>query len=102
MRIDDIRPESTRPDTTRPAAPVTGPTRSRAINPGVRERSDQVEISPEARALAAQHDVAAQGGAGVLSPERVAELRRWIQSGGFDTPEVTDTVARRLLSSREI
>lgn len=101
MRIDDIRPESTRPE-TRPAAPVSGPARARPINPALRDRHDQVEISPEARALAAQQGVAADEGADALSPERVAELRRWIQAGGFDAPEAIDAVARRLLSSGEI
>lgn len=100
MRIDDIRPDSSRADRTRPATPVAGPAPAKAAEPVQRDAGDQVEISAEARALAALQQAADPAEA--LSPERLAELRRWIQAGGHNDAKVIEQVARRLLSSGEV
>lgn len=99
MRIDDIRPEAMRPADVRPAS--SGESRSGAKKKETGRRSprrDRVEISEEARALAAQLDGAAPG----LSPERIAEIQGKIQRGEYNTPAVAEHVARRLVDSGEL
>ena len=99
MNIRDIRS-----DTAPGAAPVQP---VRAIHnreaaqdaPDAREREDLVEISDEARALAARNEVASEPS---LGEDRIHELRRWIQDGGYDAPEVIDRIARRLIERGEV
>jgi hypothetical protein len=61
-------------------------------------RSDKVEISDAGRALAARDRDAASG----LDPARAAKIRGRILSGAYDTLEVVDAVARRLLDSGDL
>lgn len=81
-----------------PAAPATPVPPVRPAAPVARDDGDRVEISAEARALAAGTD--AKGAS--LTPERVAALREWILSGGFDKADVIDAVARGILDSGDI
>ena len=67
--------------------------------PEARDRDDLVEISEEARALAAREEVTPEPS---LGEERILELRRWIQAGGYDAPEVIDQIARRLIERGEV
>lgn len=63
------------------------------------KRNDKVQISDAGRALAAQ----ANGGAReTLTPERIAEVRERILSGAYNSLEVVDQVARKMLSSGDI
>lgn len=63
------------------------------------QRSDKVQISDAGRALAAQ----ANGGAReTLTPERIAEVRDRILSGAYNSLEVVDQVARKILTSGDI
>jgi hypothetical protein len=64
-----------------------------------RDHEDLVEISEEARALAAREEVPAEAS---LGADRIVELRRWIQAGGYDAPEVIDRIARRLIELGEV
>jgi len=59
-------------------------------------RSDRVELSEEGQAMASQ---AAQEG---LSPDRLEEIARRIDDGTYDSEEVAEEVARRLLNSRDL
>jgi anti-sigma28 factor (negative regulator of flagellin synthesis) len=100
MNVREIRPESG-PGSAAPIQPVRGveprePTRGAS---DTRDRQDRVEISDEARALAAQEEVRTDG---TLDAERILELRRWVQSGGYDDPQVVDKIARRLLDLGEV
>ena len=67
-------------------------------------RSDRVQISSAGRALATQaavsagHAAEAQG----LSPARVAEIRGRILQGAYNSVEVVDQVARRMLDRGDI
>lgn len=67
-------------------------------------RSDQVQISNAGRALASQaaasagHAAEAEG----LSPARVAEIRGRILEGAYNSVEVVDQVARRMLERGDI
>ena len=68
------------------------------------ERGDKVEISDVARQLAAS----TRGVDGVstarteLSPERVAAIREKILTGAYNSVEVVDQVARKMLASGDI
>jgi negative regulator of flagellin synthesis FlgM len=67
--------------------------------PSTTDRSDKVQISDAGRALAAR------GGDRVssdLDPARSASVRQRILSGAYDTVEVVDAVARRLLASGDL
>lgn len=100
MNVRDIRPDSG-PGSAAPIQPVRGvePRETPRSAPDARDRQDRVEISEEGRALAAQEEVRTDGS---LDAERVLELRRWIQSGGYDDPQVVDRIARRLLESGDL
>jgi anti-sigma28 factor (negative regulator of flagellin synthesis) len=65
------------------------------------ERMDRVEISDEARAMATQGG-ASQRPVSTLSAERLEEIRERIDSGAYDTPEMAEEVARRLLVSGDL
>ena len=56
-------------------------------------------VSDAGRALAAQ---AAGGAQGALTPERVAEVRERILSGAYNSLEVVEQVARKMLASGDI
>jgi hypothetical protein len=63
------------------------------------ERGDRVEISDAGRALAAR-DGSAE--ASSLSSERIAELRQRVLDGAYDSLEVVDQVARRILATGDL
>ena len=63
------------------------------------DRSDRVEISDAGRALAAREGT---GESSALSPERIAELRQRVLDGAYDSLEVVDEVARRILGARDL
>jgi hypothetical protein len=73
-----------------PAAPV-------AATP----RTDRVEISEAGRALAAQQGGEAEAG-GAMSAERLAELRQRVLGGAYNSLDVVDQVARRMLQSGDV
>jgi len=51
-------------------------------------RTDQVEISAEGRALSDVYG---------LGPTRLAQIHERLDSGAYDTPEVAERIAQRLL-----
>jgi negative regulator of flagellin synthesis FlgM len=61
-------------------------------------RGDKVQISDAGRALAAQ----ANTDRTELSAERVAEVRERILSGAYNSLEIVDQVARKMLASGDI
>lgn len=100
MRIDDLRADHVGTPSGKPVAPAR---KAGAPRPGAAEaaaRGDSVEISAEARALAANG--AAGDVAGALAPERLAELRRWLAGGGHNDPGVLRHVAARLIAGGEL
>lgn len=72
--------------------PVTrggdGPTQPVAPVAPVGARTDSVEISDRGRSLA---------GAAEIDPERVAELRQKVYEGAYNSLDLVDQVARRIL-----
>jgi hypothetical protein len=64
------------------------------------DRTDKVEISDAGRALAAREtDRTVQAG---LDPIRASHIRHRVLSGAYDSLDVVDTVARRLLQSGDL
>jgi hypothetical protein len=61
------------------------------------ERVDRVEISEEGRALAAAAEVGES-----MSPEHASQINARIADGTYDTAEVAEEVARRILDSGDV
>jgi anti-sigma28 factor (negative regulator of flagellin synthesis) len=101
MRIDKSTTEIQRTDSVRPASAAATAAPAQPVSPVVpADRPDRVELSPEARALAARLE---QGGEGEeLTPERIAALRQRIREGAYDAPEMAAEVARRVLDSGDL
>ena len=77
---------------SRPVAPT------QPISPAGRA-GDRVEISDEGRALAAAGKPTTTGD---LTPERVSELRQRVLSGAYNSVQVVDEIARRMLDRGDI
>ncbi|MCO4099377.1 flagellar biosynthesis anti-sigma factor FlgM [Gemmatimonas sp.] len=73
----------------RPAQEVTQSPASKPV------KSDSVQISDEARRLNADQRDA-------LNPERVAELRQKVLAGAYNSLDVVDQVARRILTRGDL
>ncbi|HEY0931746.1 MAG TPA: flagellar biosynthesis anti-sigma factor FlgM [Gemmatimonas sp.] len=88
--IDSLRTTPVNPSTVqRPAQEV-------AQSPAVRPvKSDSVQISDAGRRLNAEQREA-------IDPERVAELREKVLSGAYNTLDVVDQVARRILTRGDL
>jgi negative regulator of flagellin synthesis FlgM len=63
------------------------------------ERQDRVQISDAGRALAAREG-APEGSS--LSPERIAQLRQRVLDGAYNSLDVVDEVARRILATGDL
>lgn len=88
-----------RPETTRPTSidgPENTPIRPSAPTPSSADRSDKVQISNAGRALAARGDALAPAAG---AADRTSTIRGRVLNGAYDTLEVVDAVARRLLDS---
>lgn len=73
-----------------PAAPTSG----------AAPRHDSVSISDAGRTLSG--GPASAKSAGSLTPERVADLRKKVLEGAYNSTHVVDAVAKRLLSSGDV
>jgi hypothetical protein len=94
-----VRPETTRSSLLADAVDSDA-IRSVAGVGSSSDRSDKVSISDAGRALAAR-----DGGADTAvidDPSRVGRVRDRVLSGAYDTLEVVDAVARRLLVSGDL
>ncbi len=63
-------------------------------------RQDSVAISDAGRALSGNQ--ASTKATGSLTPERVADLRKKVLEGAYNSTHVVDTVAKRLLSTGDV
>ena len=92
--LDVLRPAATRPvgGAQGPStdASAAQPTKTSGTSAG---RSDSVQISDAGRALA----TGGPSGTGSLSAERVAELRKRVLEGAYNSANVVDQVAKRIL-----
>ncbi|MDB4878228.1 MAG: Anti-sigma-28 factor FlgM family protein [Gemmatimonadetes bacterium] len=101
-----IYPKNTgplRPDITRTSQPADvsdrGSVQPIGSAPSASDRSDKVQISDAGRALAARGERAGSAG---LDPARADAIRGRILSGAYDTLQVVDAVARRLLDTGDL
>lgn len=88
--------------TTRPASPERGGGATRPDEAGAatsRPRSDSVSFSDAGRALAGGTTRAASG---ELSAERVEEVRQRLLAGAYNSTQMAEQVARRILESGDI
>lgn len=98
MKINGKSYEQARPVVQKPVAQEQDQAENRAKAPGTASsaagsaRRDTVQISDAARALA-DSDAAR----GPLTPERTAELRKKVLEGAYNSMQVVDHVARRIL-----
>lgn len=105
MNINGIRPEILRSDTARDLKRGGGESDSKQsvtqpASPA--ERGDKVQISDAGRALAAQAAEGSNAARGELTPERVSEIRHRILSGAYNSLDVVEQVARKMLASGDI
>lgn len=88
--IDSLRPTpNSTPAVQRPVQEVPQAPAARPV------KSDSVQISSEARRMNAEQQDA-------LNPERVAELREKVLNGAYNTLDVVDQVARRILTRGDL
>ena len=66
------------------------------------QRNDRVQISDAGRALAAQQSGDAAPARAELTPERIQEIRQRILGGAYNSVEVVEEVARRMLERGDI
>lgn len=85
-------PEGVKPETAsrQSVAPLAGAA-----------RGDQVQISDAGRALAAQME-RKDGPREALSPERISQIRQRILEGAYNSVEVVEEVAKRMLERGDI
>ncbi len=95
MRINGSMFDPLRPE--RATTPVTPPTVSRQSEQSgnAPAKSDSVQISDAARRMA-------QETRSTFDPERVAELRTKVLTGAYNTLDVVDQVARRIISRGDL
>lgn len=102
MRINGAGPESTRPGGSGPVD-KTSRESVKARKPGSSPaRGDRVEISDAGRAAAAQLSGAGSADSETLSVERVEQIRTRIDAGTYDSREVQEDVARRILDAGDL
>ncbi|WP_337172033.1 flagellar biosynthesis anti-sigma factor FlgM [Gemmatimonas aurantiaca] len=88
--IDSLRtPPANQTATPRPAQEVAQAPATRPV------KSDSVQISDAGRRMNAEQRDA-------LDPDRVAELRQKVLSGAYNTLDVVDQVARRILTRGDL
>lgn len=92
--------EPIRPD--RPVSPVAPPApqgQPAATPVAPVQRTDSVQLSESGKSMARQ--LAAES-RDTLDPERTAELRRKVLEGAYNTLDVVDQVARRILQRGDL
>ena len=90
--VDSIRPAGAG-SVTPPPARDDAPAQPVAPVAPISNRSDSVEISQHGRSLAGMEET---------DPERVAELRRKVYEGAYNSLDIVDQVARRIVRSGDL
>jgi anti-sigma28 factor (negative regulator of flagellin synthesis) len=97
--LEGIRPEQAKPVRETTAESVAKQPAKPDVKP---ERSDKVQISDAGRAMAESLQPTGAENAAELSPERVAEIRRRLLEGAYESVHVVDEVARRILGRGDV
>lgn len=93
MKINGTPAPDVQAATTKPVREANAPEAVKATTSQSPKRRDSVEISDAARALAGQ---------GMSSADRTAQIRQRILDGAYNTTEIIDTVARRILQRGDL
>ena len=94
--FDPLRPDRPTPSSN-PAVPRPG---DQGGQPGIGQvKSDSVQISDAGRSLSGRLE---KLDAAAFDPARVAELRTKVLTGAYNTLDVVDQVARRILSRGDL
>ena len=97
LNLEGVRPEQARPvRETTPVSDATRPPEPKAKS----DRSDRVQIADAGRALA--DSLASSEQAGEFSPERMAEIRQRLLEGAYESVQVVEEVARRILGCGDV
>ena len=74
-----------------------------SVTPSSTSRSDKVQISDAGRALAARAKGGSEAaGQSSLDPAKADRIRSRILSGAYDTVDVVDAIARRLIATGDV
>ncbi len=92
---DPIRPD--RP--VSPVAPTNAQGQAAPTPVAPVSKSDSVQLSESGKSMARKLDVEYRD---TLDPERTAELRRKVLEGAYNTLDVVDQVARRILQRGDL
>jgi anti-sigma28 factor (negative regulator of flagellin synthesis) len=105
MKINGPRSDALRPAAQSPAGGVQGTSAdapkaqpTTGVSGNTPRRSDSVQISDAGRALSTSE----ASGAGSLSADRVAELRKRVLEGAYNSTHVVDQVAKRILERGDV
>ena len=105
MRINGTGADYIRPDQAREIQRTQGDGAAKKANApqpaSPVQRGDKVEISDAARKLAQGVD-GASSARGELAPERVALIREKILAGAYNSLDVVEQVAKKMLESGDI
>lgn len=102
MYINSSSFDPLRPDR---ASPGVGPAEPRPVDPvgqvpaPSQNKSDSVQISDAGRSLAGRMELEQRA---AFDPERVAEIRTKVLTGAYNTLDVVDQVARRILTRGDL
>jgi len=97
--FDPLRPDRATPASTPAQSRPTPPGQSNGINGTGPARTDSVSISEAGRSLAGRVEADNKS---TLDPERVAELRTKVLTGAYNTLDVVDQVARRIITRGDL
>lgn len=97
MQINGSTFDPLRPDRTTPGVTPAAPRPADLASPDSGARSDLVEFSSAGRSMAGR----IEGDRG-FDLERVAELRTRVMSGAYNTLDIVDQVARRILARGDL
>ena len=98
LRLDSQPGKGTRAEIWLPLADADATTGTAGVTSGT-SRSDSVQISDAGRALSTGD---ASGASATLSSERVAELRKKVLEGAYNTTHVVSQVAQRILDRGDV
>jgi hypothetical protein len=104
MDIKDLRRDPAPVTPTPPVAPTraVGRKATEADSEETPRRKDTIEISEKGRSLADEPDEARRAPQATLAPERLVELRRRIQAGDHNSPEMIRSIARGIVSQGDL
>ncbi len=95
--FDPLRPDRAAP-TGSPVAPRSSDAAAQQQDASVK-KSDSVQISDAGRSMVGRLE---QDAKSTFDPERVAELRTKVLTGAYNTLDVVDQVARRIISRGDL